>query len=235
MRFETYGVLVVKAKSGERLVRELMANPRRFKERGRSYQLLQACFEGFPPNALRPLLEHKDVLVVHAAIFVAAELGWEARDLVEDVVPLVGSKDRYVRYHALEVLVVCCTGERAGGYVHVIQALDGDDAALHVFVMRWVCNADTSQLEAGAQFYASAPTSEHQVGLSLLLLGEQADQEQIMRMIGAVTPLCRRYGAIAAYRVRGKYPELMRAVVSSDDAELREFARSLLRKNRVRL
>jgi hypothetical protein len=43
-------------------------------------------------------------------------------------------------------------------------------------------------------------------------------------MIGSANPLARRYGAIAARRLRQVRPELMSLVSSSHDPDLRDFS-----------
>lgn len=98
---------------GEELIRDLLADPQRFGEEGQGYRLLQEYFEGLPLDTLRPLLRHESPVVQGEAMFVASELGEQARPLVDDVIPLVQSGDRDLRYDALEVIAVCCEAERA--------------------------------------------------------------------------------------------------------------------------
>src|SRR5947209_7036251 len=96
--------------SGETLLRDLQDDPGKSFDQGRAYDLLQAYFHGFPLDTLRPFLKSESLPARKAAAFVVSELGGQARELVDDVISLLGSHDRYLCYHALEVLSVCCDG-----------------------------------------------------------------------------------------------------------------------------
>jgi HEAT repeat protein len=210
---------------GEQLIRDLLADPRKFGDEGRAYGLLQAYFEGLPLETLHPLLRSDDSLVQRAAVFVASELGSQAKGLVDDVIPLLHSGDRYLQYHAMEVLAVCCEAERAKEFAHVAQALESDDDVLRALAMRLISSADVSQLEAARRIFET-PDSHHQThdhALATLAEGNRVDPAIIVAMIHNADPLVRRYGAIAAKRLIREFPNLMTELESIDDADLRNF------------
>ena len=215
---------IMKAITGECLIRELLSDPQRFDEAGRAYDLLQAYFEGFPVHTLRPLLKNEDPFIQRAAIFVASELGVESRDLIDDIIPLLASGDRYFQYNAMEVLAVCCEGVHSEKFVHVIFRLESDDDVLRALVMRLVSRADVSQLEAAGRFVArDVSLQSHQEGLRILAAGESVEPGAVVAMIRTADPLLRRYGAIAAKRLLKRFPILMKEVGASHHADLCRF------------
>lgn len=206
------------------LVAELLANPARFNEQGRAYQLLQGYFHGYPLETLRPLLAHEDELVQRAAIWIVSELGEQGCTLLHDVVPLMNSGNRYIRYHALEVAIVCAIGEDVDEFTHVARALQSDDDVIRGLAMRLVANADPSQLEAGLRLTGTALGEAHRKGLQQLSRGDSLKPEEVSEMIVADDSLTRRYGAIAAKRLSRRYPELIVSAESSVDPDVRRLA-----------
>jgi len=215
--------------NGDQILEELFRDPETFDQQGRAYQLLQAYFGGFPHGSLRELLASENKSIQRVAVWIASELGEEARTLADDVIPLLDKPDRYVQYHAAEVLTACATGRDARKFLHVIQLLEDRDEGLRRMVMRLVSGADRAQLEAGAEELERA--SDHSVararGLKLLLT-TPVDAGEIQRMMDDEDPLLRRFSAIAARRSFGEHPELLRASALSVDADVRGFAESAL-------
>lgn len=212
---------------GEQLIRDLQTDPSKFSDEGLAYDLLKAYFEGLPVNTLRPLLSSNNSLVQRAAVYVASELGSQAKDLVYDVIPLLDSEDRYLKYHAMEVLAVCCEGERAKEFFHVVKVLESDDDVLRALAMRLVSRVDLSQIEGARRIFDSRHQT-HSHSLAILAEGKQVDPAIIISMIHDVDPLIRRYGAIAAKRLIAEFPNLMKEMQSIDDPDLRNFLPSIV-------
>lgn len=213
------------ARVGEQLVSDLMADPRKFDSDGRAHDLLQVYFAGFPLQTLRSLLRHDDELVQRAAVFIASELGHESRDVVDDVIPLIHSKDRYLQYHAMEVVAVGGKGDQAATFAHVARALENQDDVLRALAMRLVSRADVSQLEAAGRSF-EAPDSHHRThayGLHVLVAGHRVEPAVVGAMMHDADPLNRRYGAIAAKRLLREVPQLTTEAKASDDADVRRL------------
>lgn len=210
---------------GERLIKDLLADPHRFDDDGKAYALLLLYFKGLPVETLRPLLRSEDVAVQRSAAFVASELGNASRRLVDDIIPLLSSTDRHVSWYAMEVLTVCCKGEHTEKFAHVARMLESGDDALRGLAMRLVSNADVSQLE-GARRYFDAPDSCHRthvIALHTLVTAHRVEPAVVTAMMHDADPLIRRYGAIAAKRVLKEFPHLITEAGSSDDSDLRKF------------
>lgn len=216
---------------GERLLAELLADPRKFDDAGRAYDLLQSYFAGFPLETLRPLLQSQDEFIQRSAAFIASELGSQARSLVDDIVGLLASADLQVRYYAMEVLTVCCEGDQAEKFAHVARMLESEEEVLRALAMRLVSNADVSQLEAAARHFETSSSYDrsHALGLRSLALQASNVPSLVTEMIGSADPLTRRYGAIAAGRLHSEYPQLLMEVGRSEDADLQRFAHEQLK------
>lgn len=213
---------------GNPLIGELLADPAAFKQRGRAYQLLEEYFEGLPMDTLRPLLAHKDILVKHAAVWVASELGHQACTLLDEVTPLIASDDRFLSYHALEVTIVCAIGDYVDRFIRVPQALESNDDVIRSLAMRLLTRADQTQLEAAARLAETetigSSSDVHRRGLSLLSTCESRDPDDVRRMLLEDDSIARMYGAIAAKRLRQRCPELLRMAAALSDASVSRFA-----------
>jgi hypothetical protein len=214
----------MKSHTAERLIRELLNDPNGFSGRGDDYKLLQEFFDGFPVEELRPLLAHNHRAVRRAVVWLVSELGKEARPLINEALPLLADSERYVRAYALDIIAVCAIGEDADKYVHVIRLLEDADEIMRVQAMFLVSNAEISQLQAAVKQanadFLSSPS--HRSGLSLLLT-EHLDVSAASTMIHSSEPLLRKYGAIAAWRFRNRFPELFLTLEANVDPDVRSF------------
>lgn len=214
----------------EPFIHELLADPRSFADSGRGYKLLQTYFKGAPLDTLRPLLRSEDLLIRREAVWIASELGAQASPLLDDVVPLIGSGDRYLTFHSMESVTVCATGVRAPEFVHVVARLEDSDEVLRSLSMFLMSNAETSQLVGALE---GGLHSGHQEGLQLLL-DISASDEAVLAFIHSGEPLRRRYGAVAAGRLYEKNPRLIDEVRTMEDGEVGSFLDSVLRSRRGR-
>lgn len=60
---------------GERLIRDLENDPKRFAKNGQALGLLNGLYNGFPVERLRPLLNSEDRGVRYEAVRIVEELG----------------------------------------------------------------------------------------------------------------------------------------------------------------
>lgn len=207
------------------LFRELLADPHQFEERGRAYQLLEAYFDGEPVETLRPLLNHPNLLVKRAAVWVASELGAQSSRVLEDVIAVIDFNDQYLTYHALEVALVCAVGDKAEHFVCIPRALESSDDVLRVLAMRLLARADDSQLQRAIAFYdrVGNDTGSHNGGLRLLAAGESASPIDVQRLLSSGDLIAEMYGAIAAKRLRTQHPDLLSAAANTSDQAVRRF------------
>ena len=216
------------------LTDELLSDPEKFFDQGKAYILLQEYFKGYPLKTLRVLLNHKDPMVQKSAIWVTSELGREAYPLICEAIHLIDSDERYIQYHALEIVMVCSFGENANKFIHVVRSLKCDDEVIRILVMRLISNADIPRLEAGIrQLKPEDPTDKiHLHGLRCLLEIDKFDEKRVVQMLDAPDPLLRKYGAIAAKILSKKYSGILEYAVSSNDSDICRFSKSAIRLSR---
>jgi hypothetical protein len=212
----------------DQLIRELLAEPRRFADTSGGYKLLQTYFKGAPLDTLRPLLRSAELHVQRVAASMVSELGALGRELLDDVLPLLDSGDRSLTFDAMESVAVCATGVRAPAYLHVVTKLEDPDEVLRSLSMFLMSNADVSQLVGARAVVEGGVHAAHKEGLRLLL-NASAPDEEVLAFIHSHDPLRRRYGAVAAARRYEKNPRLIDEVRSMEDGEVRSFLNSVLR------
>lgn len=215
---------------GGRLIAELLANPHKFHKLGQASALLHQYFEGFPVETLRPLLASDDEFVQASAAYIASELGREARSLVDDVIPLLHSPYHEIVWHAMDVLIVCCKGEHAEKLAHLARMLEVDEQSYRLQAMFLMANASVGALEAALRVFESPDTCHetHARGFRMLI-GKDQIEPAVISAIRAPDPLLRRYGAIAAKRCFGEFPNLIVETASSDDDDLINSTKGILR------
>jgi hypothetical protein len=219
----------VEPDTGKQLIDQLLEDPFEFDKKGRAYQLLQCYFDGYPRETLRPLLKSDNRLVQKAAAFIISELGGDARDLLDAIIPLMQSGDRYLKYQAMEALTVCADAEQAEKFIYVPLELEGDDEVLRSLAMRLMVNADSNQLAAaGRVMDAEGGRDVHSRALATLASEKALELDRVTRMLSDPAPLVRRYGAIAAKRLWKRLPSfLSRACSITDDPELLKYFREV--------
>ena len=150
------------------MIEDLKAQPERFFEEGRAYDLLQKYFEGADILSLAELLADENSSVRKSAVWITSELGKDAVPLVECVLPLLGDAERYIRYHALEVVLVCSQAGIKGLFHHVISALEDEDLGVRELVMVLISNSSIFQFEEAIQHFSGGINRAHTEGLKLL-------------------------------------------------------------------
>src|ERR1700738_1302896 len=151
------------------LMSELLANPELFFERGAANELVDQFSLGYPLDNLRSLVRHPDRVVAKQGIWIASELPDEAPALLSDAGALLSHSDRYIRFYALDVIVLGTPRGDYEQYAHVINALGDPDSAVREHALFLLSRATDSQLAAARQCFESAdPGSYHRRGLGLL-------------------------------------------------------------------
>lgn len=206
-----------------RALAALIASPRSFVESGKPYHLLEEFLDGRSLDPLRPLLKSQDPWIQRAVAFVVAELGSQARPLVEEVPLLLKAHDKHAVNYAMESLLVCATGEHAGLFSHVIRNVGNDDRGLRLQAMDFVARAAISQLDGALQSVALEGDSEaiHRLGLEMLLAPPNA--VLLKEMLASAEPLSRRYGAIEVKRRPPDQATALAVIGMTEDPDVKEF------------
>jgi len=207
------------------LIEELLVDPKGFYDSGRSYLLLQTFFDGASLEMLRPLLMSNILFVQRVAVFVASELGSSVCGLLDNIAPLLCSNERYLQYHAMEIITICSIGDKTGAFLSVVRMLETHDEVLRILAMNLMSRTTLTKIIAARNACTSdLPHAEaHQRGLGLLENLHLANAKIIEETIADEDPLVRRYGAIAAKRLEHIFSMVMKRMEASDDPDLRNF------------
>ena len=150
------------------LIADLKRQPESFFDEGRAYDLLQEYFEGFSVSSLEELLTHRNLSVRKSAIWIVSELGSNAIVVAPQVLPLLNDGERYIKYYALESLMVFSASGLGGIFHHVVSALEDSDAVIRELGMYLISNASNTQLKEAIRHYLDIADKSHVEGLRSL-------------------------------------------------------------------
>ena len=122
------------------LIADLKKQPESFFDEGRAYELLQEYFKGEAVDSLGELLTDRNLSVV-------SELGSNAIPVAEQILTLLNDDERYVKYYALESLMVFSSSGLENVFYHIVSALEDTDAVIRKLGMYLVSNSSNVQLE----------------------------------------------------------------------------------------
>ncbi len=123
---------------GDELINKILAG----EEGNLANDLLVECFQGFPVQKLRPLLSSNHDKAVKYAVWILSELGVKACPLVRDVVPLLSHSARYVKFFALDVMLMCATSADHDLIARTIGLVRDHDSAVRWKAFRYLSIAD---------------------------------------------------------------------------------------------
>jgi hypothetical protein len=219
-------------KSSEPLIAELLSDPVAFDDQGKAYQLLQRYFRGLSKETLRPLLTHQDGLVRRSASFVATELGDQACDLLDEIIPLVHDADPHIQWGSLETIMVCSYSHLPNKFVLVVRELENHNDSIRRLAMRLASNANQMQLESASNLTDTlgSSRSQHERGLSILLRGNAVQESDVKEMLDSSDSVTRKYGAVAAKRLFDVFPSLLKDSTQNRDRDVSKFSIEALRR-----
>jgi hypothetical protein len=209
---------------GEQLLKQIEASA----DDEAASSLLKEFFAGYSIDNLRRLLESKDEGAVRVGAWIASELGSQVCPLISAIRPLLTHASRYVRFFALDPVLVCAGTSDGPLVAAAVGLLRDSDDAVRWKAMSFVVKAMKEQLGSSV---ASQGDNEL-AGFTnwLISLEDQPGRSsRIIDSLGASTQLERVFAAAAAARFADKDAgPLQRASVSSDK-EIRSFAEEQLR------
>ena len=183
------------------LIADLKKQPESFFDEGRAYDLLQEYFKGESVDSLGELLTDRNLSVRKSAVWIVSELGSNAISMAEQVLTLLNDDERYVKYYALESLMVFSSSGLEEAFHHVVSALEDDDAVIRKLGMYLVSNSSNVQLEEAVQHYLNIDDNSHIEGLRLLLgIAGSAEHDQIGSLLYGENNILAMYSAILIKR-----------------------------------
>ncbi len=202
------------AHSGDELVRRLLA--------GEDYDiagdLLSAFYHGFPVSNLRLLLRSVDDNAVKSGVWIASELGEKAAPLIEDLSRLLNHPLVYVRFFALDTILLCASGAHSVEIARSVALVLDPDSGVQWKAMRFVSRATEEQLSAGLNSLDN-PLKDR---VRWLLSVDQPDE--IVAALNSADDLVRVFGVVAAARSCDQDSTPLAFAASSSDSVISSFA-----------
>ncbi len=214
--------------SGAKLIDEMMCDPKSFYDAGKSHQLLKEYFDGFPRKSIIPALQSDNDLIRRIAVFIVAELGKDAGDLVDYVVPLLRDKSMSIRWYAMESIMVCSYYQSCGAdqFYHVVEMLADHDSEIRCHAMLLLSRASEDQVRAAIEFAEGRKgerAEEHKCLLDLFASSEKLSISELQSILESGDELAIRYAAAAVRKMRSDRDELRGMADDVIDEELKKF------------
>lgn len=178
------------------LISDLKKNPESFFDDGKSYDLLQEYFKGLALDSLNGLLVHENIIVRRVAIWIFSELGGTVVGLEENLKTLLQEDDRYIKYHALESVMMLSSCGSPNLFSYIISALESGDAVIRKLGMYLISNASNAQLNEAVEYFSKAHNQAHVEGLKFLLDDKSKLDGQVDEMLCNSNEIFKRYGVI---------------------------------------
>jgi len=210
---------------GYKLIDELKSNPLKCGEEGKTYELLQMYFSGFPLNTLYPLLSHEDSIVRRGAIWIVSELGIEGQKFLDDALKLIYDEDGHTRSYAFDVIVACSEGDRLDEFFKIIPFLENETTKF--IIMRLLSNVPDDKLRRASEYFGEKNSYNklHKEGLLLLSEIRKLSYEQILSMVDSSESLTRKYGMIAIQKLVCVLEQFVYKSMESTDPDISEFSK----------
>ncbi len=218
-------------RKGELLIRKILADPAVADADGRlPDQLLLEIQKGYPCKHLRLLLSSESDDAVKIGAWIASELGPEGAELVQAMARRLQHPVKAVRLYALDCIYLWATSENGREVAGALRLLDDGDKGVRWKAIDSLQYASPDQLAAALEYLERTdPDSLHVAGLWWSLdLDKSERTAQISERLGSDEPVIRKYAAVAAAQAEDASPELLKMCAASDDADLVEFATSVL-------
>lgn len=193
-------------------------------------ELLKEFFDGYPLANLRPLLKSENERLAKAAIWVASELGRKGEALLPDVFPLLKHRLKYLRFYAIDCILLWARPANQIELASVIPMIDDAEAAVRWKALSFMWRASSAQLEAALSFVSTRELDSNYLhGLEWLLSPDAADAEKVKVALRSSDGRVRKYAAVAAARMSGIDSSIISLAASNGDRDVEDFADSVLK------
>lgn len=194
--------------------------------------LLAEFQQGYPIEELRRLLTSGKEEAVAVGVWIASELGAEARPLLDDIARLIDHPSSQVRFFTLDCLISCAGPEDEQAVNRALDLVED----LHRGV-RWKALVFLATVSEGVLRTArhavmtNWPTSSRARGLDLLLDAVASrDVATITAGLEDSDSVLQRYAAAAATRLAYCNPSVLRHAMASSDETVRQFATDMAQR-----
>lgn len=185
-------------------------------------ELLDEFFAGYPVERLRLLLGSNVDHAVRAGAWIASELGSRIEPLIDDVAKLLHHGSRYVRFFALDSILMGAGPTSAAPLAAAVGLVEDSDPAVRWKAMGFLTNASREQLAASARHLGRSRLGDSVRWLLQSVASRNSQAIESSLQGKAVVP--RLFAAVAAARLAPTDPSALRRAAKIDDEEVRSFA-----------
>lgn len=195
-------------------------------------ELLREFFRGYPVAYLKPLLASSQEDTVKAAAWIASELGEAAAPLLGDIGSLLHHQLPYVRFFALDAVLVLAPPQRGDLIAAAVQLIDDLDEGVRWKTMQFLMRATAPQLRASLRHFRDFAMAAHVKWLLKVVDTVNIHEVNSGLDLGGRPDVL--FAAAAAARLVDRSIEALTHAATASDAEVSSFAQELLdgRKNR---
>jgi len=207
---------------GDELMSRLMAGDMDGEVENR---LLHELQNGYPVIKVRRLLQSDDETVVAAGMWIASELGGQARPLFAEIVDRIHHPSFRVRFFSLDCLATCARPEDTRALMLGLDLLDDPEPGVRWKALMFLTGLSEPQLRAASAAATEQDVAPHRRGLELLLhVCSSRDTASVSSALASDNPMLRRYAAAAAARLAHQDPRVLREAMGCADPVIKQFA-----------
>jgi len=191
--------------------------------------LLDEFHGGYPLDNLLPLLTSHGEAVAQCGMWIASELGANARPLFATIVEGLRHPSPGVRFWALDCLISCSTPEDTDAINCGLDLIDDPDPGVVWQALVSLASLPTAVVRAAADLaMRQAPRSTRAKGLDLVLAPDTPqDIERVILGLREEDQTLRRYAAVAAARLGDRVMRPLRLAMASEDSTIQRFAKDM--------
>lgn len=188
--------------------------------------LLDEIHHGYPLEGLRKLLVCDGDAATKAAAWILSELGEDARPFLPEAVRLLHNPLKYVRFFALDVVLVAATEATDGPAIaSAVCLIEDQEEAVRWKVLRLLARATPEQLRASLTFLDARPEIQRLTLRLAAIEGKTEDIQAITREVEDPDRLVALFAVAAAARIAFLDRGPINFAASVSDPEISAFAR----------
>jgi hypothetical protein len=213
------------------LIEHLLSHPDSCESDGVAYELLKEYFHGSPIETLRILLSSADDRLVGEATWIASELPELGKPLLKDIGRLLSHRSKKVRFWAVLCILLWAGTSNGAELAAAVRLVDDTEKAVRWQTMGLLSTASVEQLQSALTYLKAAHTDSPYVSELAWLLGiPGGDPEEVIAGLQDPDPRRRRFAAAASFRIAEPNREALLRAADSDDPEIAQFARDMLKR-----
>jgi len=183
---------------------------------------------GYPTGDLERLLKSEDDGLVAVGIWITSEMGVNSRPFLSEAARLLTRPVKKIRFWALDSLYWTLP-EDGCNLAAAAQLLEDPETGIRWKVLDLLSRLSREQIEAAYLCsQRSALNPVHEDGLRWLLSSDSEIPENIKMALQSPDKLFRKYGVVAAARLRERDKEPLHFASTIDDSDVQNFANGLL-------